>query len=109
MSMYAKYLKERTDDSIIETACGFATYRFLNEKQVYIIDLYIEPEFRQSHNASAIADQVCAIAKQRGCTELVGSVVPSTKGATTSLKVLLGYGMRLDSAAQDLILFKKDI
>lgn len=109
MSLYANYIRERTNDEIIETDTGFATYRFLNEKQVYLVDIFILPEHRKLGDASAISDSICRLAKERGCTELLGSVVPSTKGSTESLKVLLAYGMRLDSAANDLIIFKKDI
>lgn len=108
-SMYAQYLKEKTNDQILETEEGFATYRFLNEKQVYIVDLYVHPDFRKTKVASAMADVIVEAAKLRGCTELLGTVVPSTKNSTDSLRVLLGYGMRLDSSAENLIIFKKDI
>jgi len=114
MSFYADYIRERTTDEIIETEVGFVTYRFLTDmnleiKQVYIIDIYVHPDFRQEGRASALADDVVAKAKQRGCTELLGSVVPSNKGSTASLKVLLGYGMRLKSSANDFIVFTKEI
>jgi GNAT superfamily N-acetyltransferase len=108
-SMYAKYLTERTEDSIIETSEGFATYRFLNETQCYIIDIYVLPDYRKTGAASAIADKIAEIAKERGCKELVGTVVPSTKNSTTSLKVLFGYGMHLDSATNNLIVCKKEL
>jgi hypothetical protein len=109
-SMYAKYLQERTDDSIIETEEGFASYRFVNGgKSVYIVDIYVLPDYRKSHVASTIAGKVVSIAKEKGCTQLLGSVCPSAKGSTTSLKVLLGYGMTLLSASQDCIFFTKDI
>lgn len=109
-SLYAKYLRERTSDEIIETTEGFASFRYLNEgKSVYIVDLFVLPDYRKSGVASAIADKVVAIAKAKGCKELLGSVCPSTKGATTSLKVLLGYDMTLQSASNDFIVFRKDI
>lgn len=109
-SLYAQYLRERTSDEIIESERGFASYRFLNEgKSVYIVDIFVVPDYRQTGEASALADKVVAIAKERGCTELLGTVVPSTKGSSTSLAVLLGYGMTLASAEHDLIVFKKDI
>jgi ribosomal protein S18 acetylase RimI-like enzyme len=109
-SLYAQYLKEKTNDQILETEKGFATYRYLDgDKSVYIVDIYVLPEFRKSHAASNLADQIVVEAKQRGAKELLGSVVPSTKGSTQSLKVLLGYGMSLKSSAQDFIVFTKGI
>jgi predicted GNAT family acetyltransferase len=109
MSYYADYVHERTNDSVLETEKGFATYRFLDQKTVYIVDIFVAPKHRKQHAASDLADDVVKIAKDRGCTKLLGSVVPSTKGSTRSLCVLLGYGMTLDSSTNDLILFSKEI
>ena len=104
MSLYAEYLKEVRDDGIVENDEGFATYRYLNEeKTVYIVDIYIKPECRKSGAASAIADDIVRIAKEVGCTELLGTVVPSNRNSTASLKVLLGSGMALVSATNDFI------
>ena len=108
--MYADYLKEKTDDMIVETDKGFATYRYMNDgKSVYIIDIYILPHLRELGAASSIADLIVVGAKAKGCTELIGTVVPSNKNSTDSLKVLLGYGMKLFSSSQDLIVFKKEL
>lgn len=109
MSLYADYLRERTDDQIIETELGFVTYRFLNEKQAYIIDIYVVPEHRKLGAASGMADMVVEIAKRRGCTELIGTVVASAKGSDISLKVLQGYGMTLKSHSDSCIIMGKEI
>lgn len=90
-------------------AHGFASYVFPDENTCYIKDIYVVPELRKTGLASDIAANIEAIAKQRGCTRLIGSVVPSAKGSTSSLKVLLSYGFRLESSANDFILFVKDI
>ena len=109
-SLYAEYLKERTTDYILENDYGFATYRFLDEgKTVYIIDIFIKPEHRKELRASFIADEICKIAKERGCTKLIGSVVPSAKNSTVSMKVLLGYGMSLEKSGDDWIIFRKEL
>lgn len=112
MSMYASYLMEKTSDLIKETDQGFATYRYLEsygQPTVYIVDIFILPDFRKGGWASTIADNIVEEAKSRGCTRLIGSVVPSTKNSTDSLKVLLGYGMLLESASSDFIVFSKEI
>lgn len=108
-SMYAQYLIERTDDHIIEDERGFVTYRYLNEKQCYIVDIFVLPEHRDMGVASSLADRVAAEARSLGRTELVGTVIPSAKAATASLMVLLAYGMVLDSATVNLIAMKKGI
>lgn len=109
MSLYGKYLKERSNKEILENETGFATYSFPDNTTVYIEDIYTNPESRISGEASRLADEIIKIAKQKGCTKLIGSVVPSTKGSTDSLKVLLAYGMKLDSSTNNFILFSKEL
>lgn len=109
MSLYSSYLRERSNDLIMEKNHAFATYRYLDEITVYIIDIYTDPEFREGRVATAIADEIVLEAKARGCTKLIGTVIPSMKNSTTSLKVLLGYGMTLKCTSPDLIVFEKEI
>lgn len=112
MSLYAEYLREKTGDEIIETKDGFATFRFTTFKEnpaVYIVDIYVIPALRNLKEASSLADTIVSRAKKEGCKYLLGSVIPSNKGSTSSLKVLLAYGMSLDSSSTDFLLFKKEI
>ena len=108
MSLYAEYLRERTSDEILETSRGFATYRYLDQT-VYIVDIYVVPQFRQTGEASQMADAIAKEAKEKGCVKMIGSVVPSSRGSTNSVKVLLAYGMKLASSGQDFILFEKEL
>lgn len=108
-SMYAKYLKERTDDGILENQAGFATYRILNGKSLYIVDIYILPEFRKSGEASRMADLLADIGRVAGCTEMLGTVNPSAKNSTDNLRVLIAYGMKLSASTDNVIIFKKEL
>lgn len=109
-SMYAKYLMEKTTDQIIEIDKGFATYRYIdNGKTVYIMDIYVLSEFRKENLASTMADIIVGEAIMNGCNKLLGSVVPSNKNSTDSIRVLLAYGMTLESSSQDFIVFRKEI
>jgi len=108
--MYAKYLTERTNDRILETGHGFATYRMLSEqKAVYIIDIYVDSDFRKAGTASQMADEIAKIAKKEGYTKMFGTVVPSMKNSTDSVRVLLAYGMKLQSSSTDFIVFEREI
>lgn len=112
MSMYASYVRERLGDEILETDEGFVTYRFLKDggtDAVYIVDIYVRPDFRKSTVASQMADTVVEAAKFVGCKRLLGTVNPKAKNSTDSLRVLLGYGMELYWCSQDTITFKKEI
>ena len=109
MSLYGSYIKEREDKEIIEDSRGFATYQFLDYDRCYIESIYVQPDFRNTNLASEMADKIAIIAKERGCTKLVGSVSPTANGATASLKVLLAYGFQLESSSNNLIVFVKDL
>jgi ribosomal protein S18 acetylase RimI-like enzyme len=109
MSLYADYLHERTDDLIAEREWGFATYRVMDPETVYIVDIFVRPEVRRSGAASELADEIAANARANGYKWLLGTVMPSTKGSTDSLKVLLAYGMTLWKAEDDAIWFRKPL
>lgn len=107
-SNYGLYIKEREGRCIYEDERGFATYT-MNDKSCYIQDIFVKKEYRNQKVASDYADKIAEIAKNNGCIFLIGSVCPSTNGSTESLKVLLGYGFRLDHSIGDLIFFRKEI
>lgn len=110
MSFYAKYLTERTNDKILETNHGFATYRYLPEEgAVYIVDIFVDTDFRNTGAASQMADKIAEMASKEGYGKMYGSVIPSLKNSTASIKVLLAYGMRVKSAFNDFIFFEKEI
>lgn len=109
MSMFAEYFKEFCGDETIETSNGFAVFRYLNDKQVYIVHIFVTYECREEGEASAIADMVVEAAKKRGCSELIGTVVPSANHASRSMRVLLGYGMTPYAIDGNMVCFRKDI
>jgi len=108
MSMYGEYIKERENIEILENDKGFATYYFINNG-CYIRDIYIKSDYRKDGEASKLADEISKIAKEKGCNKLIGSICPSTNGSTDSLKVLLAYGFKLDSATNNFIALIKEI
>lgn len=109
MSLYADYIKERNGRGILENENGFATFEYVTDKLVYIVDLYVIPEKRKTHVASQLADQICAIAKESGRTQMLGSVDLSTKGSQESIKTLLAYGMKLTHTDKTVLYFVKEI
>lgn len=110
MSLYGKYIKERLGDEIVESEHGFATYRFLNGgKTVYLIDIYVEPEFRDQKIAYSMTKTIEHRAKEKGATEMLGTVQPSAFGSTDSLRAVLAYGFSLSSSSENVIILRKDI
>lgn len=106
--MYGEYILEREGKNILESDKGFATYFYLGDK-CYIENIYVKQEFRKDGEASRLANEISNIAKEKGCTKLIGTVCPSVNGSTESLKVLLAYGFKLDSATTNFIALFKEI
>jgi predicted GNAT family acetyltransferase len=109
MSLYASYILERLNDHIIEEEHGFITYRFLPNNQMYIIDIFIEKNHRRSGLATELTNRVFEIAKNNNITTVLGTVVPSANNSTDSLKAILFYSFTLQSASDNLIIFKKEM
>lgn len=111
MSMYAEYLAERTQDLIIETGDGFATYRYIPDRNaVYLIDIYVVPKARKAGEASRLADRVAAEGKEKwGVKRMLGSVLVGKAWTTTNTKILLAYGFAIESATPEVIVFVKEV
>lgn len=108
MSIYSDYIKTLQGKDVIESEKGFATYSTLQDG-LYIENIYVVPDFRESGIASQMADEIAAIAKKQGYKCIYGSVCPKHNGSTESLKVLLAYGFCLYSSTNELILLRKEV
>lgn len=109
LSLYGQYLKERTGRGILESKDGFATFEYVTDDVVYIVDLFVTPKKRKSRIAANLADKICEQAVKDGKKYLLGSVDMTAKGAETSCKVLEAYGMRIHKVAQPMIFYVKPI
>lgn len=108
-SMYARYINEREDKSIFETAKGYATYSLLDNGICYIEDIFVDENFRKENHASRMADSICDLAKGQGYTLLLGSVDTKALQPEASIKVLFGYNMTISHVVGSIIYFKKEI
>ena len=108
MSLYGEYIKEREGKGIVESEVGFATYIFNTDNSCYIVDIYVKPEHRRTRAAYSLGEQIAFIAKERGCNKLYGSVVPSLKNSTESLKFLIACGFKLDKCQNDFIVVSRE-
>jgi ribosomal protein S18 acetylase RimI-like enzyme len=108
MDLLAAYFRDREGFESIITSKGFASYKII-DYGCYIRDIWVARDFRNQGVASELADQIAAIAKDKGCTHLIGSVSIETKNATDSTKVLLAYGFEIANLVPSGIIFRKDI
>jgi ribosomal protein S18 acetylase RimI-like enzyme len=107
-SLYAEYIKERLNRSIVEDDKGFATYEFLGD-HCYVVDIYVKSEFRKSGVGSQYLKIIEKIASDHGYSKLLGSVKPSAKGSNDAIKAHLAYGFNILSSTDDAIFFEKTV
>ncbi len=109
LSVYGQYLKERTGRGIVENEDGFASFEYIGDDTVYIVDIFVIPEKRQQRLAATMADSIVAAAVKDGKKYLLGSVDVSANGAEASIKILEAYGMKPHKVAEPMIFFIKEI
>ncbi len=109
LSMYGQYISERTNRGILEVEHGFATFEYLPGDIVYIIDLFVEKEYRKEGIAAKMADTICEQALKEGKKYLLGSVDVNAKGAAGSHKALEAYGMKPFKEANPMIFYIKQL
>jgi ribosomal protein S18 acetylase RimI-like enzyme len=108
MTMQAAFELETRNVHTLEWPDGYATYMFQGD-ECYIEDIYVKPKIRQTALASEMADAIKFLAKEHGCKFLTGSVNGRHNDPTTSARVLLGYGFKIDRILQDAIIFKMEL
>ncbi len=109
MSLYKDYIQEREGKEIIESEKGFATFTIFPNKECYLQDIYVTPEFRKSGYATEMTNEIVTIAREKGCDTLIGSVCTEDKNATRNMKVFLAYGMEIYKTVGIMIYLKKNI
>lgn len=107
MSLYGEYLKERENKDIIESDTGFATYYFV-DNAVYLENIFVTKEARRNGETFVLAGKIIEIAKAKGCTKMYGTVCPTAPQASMSLTQLLNHGFVLDSAANNIVVVRKE-
>lgn len=109
IDLYGKYIEEREGRLLISLVEGFVTYSKLDNNTYYLVDMYVQPQFRKLGIAWKLNDLVCEVARKDNATKLLTSVCTSANGVTESLHVVLAGGFRFSSASGDMLFFVKDI
>lgn len=108
--MWADYIKETFGKEMLQNEYGFATFYIVPETTVcYLEDIYVAPEFRRAEFGSELEDAVIKWAKERYCTEIMGSVNLNIATPERSMNVLLSRGYKLTSATPTMLYFRKQL
>lgn len=108
IDLYKRYLLERENTHLYAEDDCFITYEFC-DGYVYIVDMYVVPEKRNAGTCRRISEVVEAIAKERGYSNVVGTVCTSTNNWEQSLAVIKRGGYNEYERQGDMIYLVKKI
>lgn len=106
MELYAEYLKERENANLVYDEKGFATYKESGENIIYIIDVYVKPEFRKNRIASSYLN---LIADKTKCQWLITSCDENANKWQEAEKAILGYGFNYKKNEGTMRWYSKEI
>ena len=92
MELFATYLKEREGSELVHDEKGFATYKKHGQNNIYVVDVYVRPEFRKKRVASGYLNMIADITS---CENLITSCDENANNWKESEKAILGYGFEL--------------
>jgi GNAT superfamily N-acetyltransferase len=108
MSLFAEYNRTIKGVETIEHEHGFITYVFLGP-DCYIEDIFVHPDHRNGQIAYAMTKQVEALAREKKCEALLGTVQVKFADPTTITKKMIDYGFKIQALNGDVIIMKKEL
>lgn len=102
MSLWKEYLLEREGKLVIEDDDSLVSYCI--EGDVCLIgEVYIKKEKRHGPKARQMLEQIKTIAKDAGCTRLLGTVNPGDRNAQRNLAIQIALGFNKIGETNQLI------
>ncbi len=109
MSLYAEFIKEHEDFETLEYPdIGFASYR-ISGQECYIKNIFITKVHRSQKISYKMQEDITSIAKEKGCTYLLGTVCPYSRSATFSMAGLIKDGFKFHRYDSSLMYFTKQL
>jgi GNAT superfamily N-acetyltransferase len=107
-SLFSQFAKEYHKREVLEYEHGFASYEILGDS-CYVADIFVEKEWRREGVATELLCEIEAIAKEKNCNWLLGSVIPSYQGSSDSMHAALWYGFKIQKSHENFIWLIKEI
>lgn len=106
--MYFKYAKEVNGYDSIVRDYGFCLYA-INEKELFMADIYIEPDYRNTSKFREMCDEIEKVAKDNGCEIVTAREYPASNNCTNAVMNALKVGFKILSCNDKFIVIGKRI
>ncbi len=107
-TLYAKYIKEREDQDVIENETGFITY-LITEKECFISNMFIDESIRIQGKGRELINEIAGIALEKGCEYLSAAVRMNDKNCSKTLSAALAVGFQVVKADHGSVVIIKNI
>lgn len=108
LELFEAYIQEREQGMLLRHAQGFAILR-LQKDVVYLQDVYVHPEHRQTGVATQLLLQAIDIAKKSNKKALITSTDVSTANPEQSIQAILSRGFKVLKLEENLIWYVMEI
>lgn len=90
---------------------GFMTFRVqgADKEEFYINHMFVAPDFRRQKVAWQMAERVFAIARNRGCKYVAGTIYRGVHGNSESMQAMLAFGFKIHSWDSERIVLTKGL
>jgi GNAT superfamily N-acetyltransferase len=108
MELFRQYLLERENVHLLNEEWGFATYSF-GEDHVYLQDIYVVPEKRNTGLGVHLMNEVGKMAKERGCSLMLGSVDEKGNGSEDMKSIMKHLGFKEHTKLGSVVYYLREI
>lgn len=106
MSLYEKYILEREGARVIKNDHAFVAFKVV-EDAAFILNIYVEPEFRKSGLAKMMVDEAIKKSIDMGAKSIFGDIYFSDPNRAKTLATAIALGFDLfGSDGIKLVIFK---
>lgn len=106
-SLWAEYIRER-DQDIIEDELGFISF-YVSAPKIMLEDFYVKKEARGKGHGLYLIKELEKLGKERGCNQLVATVVSSLPLATDTLRMCIRFGLKVIGSDNKYVWLSKEI
>lgn len=101
-TLYAKYIKERLGQEIIENESGFIIYK-LNGNECFIAEMFVDQGIRKSGLGKSLLNELKVLALDNECEYIAAHVHQFDKNAHHTLSAAFKCGFKIHSAQNNVI------
>jgi len=108
MSSYGDYMSEVYGKNIEENDFSLVVWT-MKDDMFYLEDIYIKPKFRNMGYGKELMKEISKLAKDNGCTKLLGSITMLCRYKDDNMAKFLKYGFKLHSLGENIIYLIKEL